>query len=230
MSEFELYPFLSESKGDLSAVMDDVRSSTLQKARDISELRAALRERHADDIASAARLMADAFAAGGKLLAFGNGGSATDARDLVADLTDPPVSGWRSLPALDLTRDVGIVTAVANDVGFESVFVRQVIAYGEEGDVAVGFSTSGRSGNVIEAFERARELGMKTIGLAGYEGGLMAEKGFLDVVIVAPSDHIPRIQEAHATAYHTLIAMVQEILGERADGADAADRERAPRA
>lgn len=223
MSELsDLYPFLDEGGGDRTdpeVVLADVRASTLRKARDVTELREALWERHGEDLVRAARILAEALAAGGKVLAMGNGGSATDAADLARDLTHPPAAGWFSFPAVDLTRDVGVVTAVANDVGFESVFVRPLIAYGEAGDVAVGFSTSGESEDVIRGFEKARELGLRTVGFAGYEGGRMAElatEGTLEVCVVAPSAHIPRIQEAHATAYHAMLGMTQEILREAA--------------
>lgn len=223
--EEELYPFLADergseggSRGDPTAVLEDVGGSTRQKAADVSALRERLWSRHADELVRAARLLAEAFATGGKVLAFGNGGSATDARDLVADLTEPPVREWDSLPALDLTADHGVVTAVANDVSVESVFVRQVIAYGDEGDVAVGFSTSGESENVLQAFRQARERGMTTLGFTGFEGGRMAEEGFLDVCVIAPSSYIPRIQEAHATAYHAVLAMTHALLGEGARG------------
>lgn len=223
MSGFEnLYPFLDEGPAegfDPSAVLADVRTSTLRKARDVTELRCATWERGADDLVRAARLMADALAAGGKVLAFGNGGSATDAADVVADLASPPRPGWRAFPAVDLTRDTGVVTAVGNDVGFDAVFRRQVIAYGERGDVAIGFSTSGESENVVEALEKAREMGLRTIAFAGYGGGRLAEmagREELDVCVVAPSSHIPRIQEAHATAWHALLAMTRTLCGEAA--------------
>lgn len=211
-----LYPFLGEGRAEPGPVLADVRQSTLRKCADVVALRRAVWERHADDLIEAARIVARAAATGRKLLAFGNGGSATDAQDLVIDLIAPSIAGWRPIPALDLTRDIGTVTAVGNDVGFESVFVRQVIAFGEPGDVAVGFSTSGESENVIVACERARQMGLATIGFSGDEGGRMAEPGFLDVVIVAPSSQIPRIQEAHATAYHAMLEMAQAILTEAA--------------
>lgn len=228
--EGELYPFLAgrddagaadeiddadaaaAREAEEASVLEDVRASTLQKSRDVTELRAALWDRHADDLVAMARLLAAAFDGGHKVLAFGNGGSSTDARDLVADLADPPRSEWRSLPGLDLTRDPGVVTAVANDVAFINVFVRQVIAYGEPGDVVVGFSTSGESENVLQAFRQARGQGLATAGFAGFEGGRMAEEGFLDVCVVAPSTYVPRIQEAHATACHAVLEMVQAIL------------------
>lgn len=217
--EGELYPFLAEGSDAAAGgatepgpVLEEVRGSTLQKSRDVTELRAALWERHADDLVRMARLLASAFADGHKALAFGNGGSATDAQDFVADLVGPTTPGWSALPAIDLTRDHGVVTAVSNDVAFENVFVRQVIAYGEAGDVAVGFSTSGESENVVRAFEEARKREMRTVGFAGFDGGRMSEPGFLDVCVVAPSHYIPRVQEAHATGYHAVLAMVQSIV------------------
>lgn len=218
--EEELYPFLAEGEAsgaagdgaDPGAVLEDVRGSTLQKARDVTELRKALWESHADRLVEMARVLAEAFAAGRKALAFGNGGSATDAQDFVADLVSPSVPGWRTLPAIDLTRDHGVVTAVSNDVAFKNVFVRQVIAYGDPGDVAVGFSTSGESENVVSAFGEAKKRDMRTLGFAGFDGGRMGEEGFLDVCVVAPSHYVPRVQEAHATGYHAVLAMVQSIL------------------
>lgn len=215
--EGELYPFLAgEEQGreqaDPEPVLDDVGQSTRKKARDITDLRSSTWERHADDLVTMARLLAAAFRSDGKVLAFGNGGSATDAQDLASDLTRPPHPDRPSLPALDLTRDRGVLTAVANDVAFESVFVRQVVAYGEPGDVAVGFSTSGESQNVISAFEQAREQEMHLLGFAGFDGGRMAEEGFLDVCVVAPSNYIPRVQEAHATAYHAVLSMTHAAL------------------
>lgn len=210
-----LYPFLGERGVDEAAVLEDVRRSTLQKRDDIVALRRATWERHGDDLVRAARIVARAAAAGNKVLAFGNGGSATDASDLVADLAHPPVPG-RAIAALDLTRPVATLTAVANDVGFERTFVRSLIAFGDPGDVAVGFSTSGQSGNVIAGLETAKARGLATIGFAGDEGGRMAEPGFLDVCVIAPSAHVPRIQEAHATAYHAMIEMARTAREEEA--------------
>lgn len=218
--EGELYPFLADGeqereRADPEPVLRDVGQSTRQKARDVTELRAATWERHADDLVRMARVLADAFQDGGKVLAFGNGGSATDAQDLTADLTAPPQPDRSPLPALDLTRDRGVLTAVANDVAFESVFVRQVIAYGETGDVAVGFSTSGESENVVRAFEEAADRGLRTLGFTGFDGGRMGEERFVDVCVVAPSSYIPRIQEAHATAYHAVLSMTHAALDGR---------------
>lgn len=208
----ELYPFLGEAPSDPAPVLAEVRASILDKSREIGALREETCGRQAAVLGIAADLLAQAFRSGRKALIFGNGGSATDARDLAADLLDPPLPGWRRLPAIDLTQDAAMLTAVGNDVGFASVFLRQVIAYGEAGDVAIGFSTSGRSANVLAGFEQARKQDMKKIGFAGGDGGLMAEAGCLDAVIVVPSAYIPRIQEAQATAYHVLLRMVQARL------------------
>lgn len=152
--------------------------------------------------------MARAFAAGATLLAFGNGGSTTDAQDLVAELIDPPFPDSRPLPAIALANDIAVVTAVGNDVGFDNVFARQVIAFGQPGDIAVGISTSGNSTNVLVALEQAKKQGLLTIGLAGYDGGKTARSSAADFCLVASSDYIPRIQEAQATIYHALLEVI----------------------
>ncbi|MBW3534249.1 MAG: SIS domain-containing protein [Gemmatimonadetes bacterium] len=223
MSELHraLYPFLRDGgegaedrDGIAAALLADVRASTLRKAEDVTALRSALLARSGPALLEAARLTATALGRGGTLLAFGNGGSATDARDLVEDLTRPPCPGWRALPALSLVDDRGVLTAVANDVGFDEVFARQVIAYGRRGDVAVAFSTSGRSRSVLRGLEEARRRGLATIAFTGYDGGALSEPGRVDALVVAPSAHLPRIQEAHATAYHALVDLVQSLLKE----------------
>ncbi len=214
-SEYDrlFYPYLFAG-GTASAeeVLEQVRLSTLTKCREVNALRRTTLEHYGQRIVAAGIAMARAFAAGATLLAFGNGGSATDAQDLVAELLDPPQPGWRSLPALALTNDIAVVTAVGNDVGFENVFARQVIAFGRPGDIAVGFSTSGNSANVVAALEQAKKQGLLTVGLAGYDGGKMARSAALDFCLVVHADHIPRIQEAQATIYHALLEVVFEEL------------------
>ena len=135
------------------------------------------------------------------MLALGNGGSATDAMDVVADLRA------RGRRALDLTEDTAIITAIANDIGTEAIFARQVIAYGREGDVLLALSTSGSSGNVVAALAEARRRAMTTIAFVGYDGGRVAAEGLADHVVVTRSQHIPRIQEAQASAYHVLVEL-----------------------
>lgn len=214
-SEYDrlFYPFLFEGgKASIEDVLAQVRHSTLEKCHEVIALRKATLARSREQIIAAGRAMAAAFARGAALLAFGNGGSTTDAQDLVADLLNPPFPGLKPLPAIALTNDIAVVTAVANDVGFNNVFARQVIAYGRRGDIAVGISTSGNSSNVLAALEQAKKQGLLTIALAGYDGGKMLHSRAVDVCIVSSSDHIPRIQEAQATTYHALFEVIHALL------------------
>ncbi len=217
----ELYPFLYEDhpvdSDGLTAVLDAVRESTLQKCQDVMDLRRQLCQEYRERLVATALAMANAFANGRKLLAFGNGGSATDAQDAAADCMLPPFDRWRPLPALALTNDVAVVTAVANDVGFENVFLRQVIAFGEPGDIALGFSTSGNSPNVLTALTGARRRGLLTVALAGNDGGVMAQSPDVGFCFIARTEHLPRIQEGQATVWHTLLELVQEVLAGRKD-------------
>ncbi len=207
-----LYPFLADQGQDVprEVVLAQVRESTRQKSREICEMRQAFLAEQGDRLPAAAEAMARSFAGGGQLLTFGNGGSATDAQDLAADFLNPEPGFW-PLPALSLTNDMGVVTAVGNDVGFENVFARQIIAFGRRGDIALGFSTSGQSPNVLAAFEQAKKQGLLTLGIAGYDGGKMAKAG-LDYCFVVRSSYVPRLQEVQATIYHTLLELTHRIL------------------
>lgn len=209
-----LYPFLAEQEHDLEAVIADVRASVLAKGAEASELRARTLAEAAPALVRAALELRSCFEAGGRLLALGNGGSATDAMDVVADLRVPS-GGRRPWPAIDLTEDAGILTALANDIGVEAIFSRQVIAHGRSGDALLAMSTSGGSANVIHALAEARRCGLLTIALVGYDGGRISEEGLADHVVIVRSEHIPRIQEAQASAYHVLCELV-ETAGERA--------------
>ena len=214
-SEYDrlFYPFLFEGgKASVEDVLAQVRHSTLEKCREVIALRRMTLDSSGEQIIAAGRAMARSFANGATLLAFGNGGSATDAQDLVAELLTPPFDDWRPLPAIALTNDIAVVTAVGNDVGFENIYVRQVIAFGRPGDIAFGISTSGNSTNVLLAFEQAKKQGLLTVGLSGYDGGKMMRSAAVDFCINAPSDHIPRIQEAQATAYHALLEVIYALV------------------
>lgn len=204
-----LYPFLGERERDLDAILDDVRRSVLMKAAEVGELREQTLADNAEQLASAAAALRARLDAGGKLLALGNGGSATDAMDAVADLRYPP-HGWPARRALDLTEDTAIVTAVANDVGVEAIFQRQVIAYGRDHDALLALSTSGGSDNVIAALAEGRRSGLATIAMVGYDGGRILAEELADHVIVTRSEHIPRIQEAQASAWHVLRELIEE--------------------
>jgi D-sedoheptulose 7-phosphate isomerase len=203
-----LYPFLAEREHDLEGVLDDVRSSALMKADDVGALRVQTLTEGRETLVAAAAALRGAFEGGGTLLALGNGGSATDAMDAVADFRSPP-RGWPARRALDLTEDSAILTAIANDVGVEALFARQVIAYAREGDALLALSTSGNSENVIAALAEARRRGLATVAMVGYDGGRVAGEGLADHVVVTRSQHIPRIQEAQAGAYHVLRELVE---------------------
>lgn len=219
----QLYPFLSAGGPGLDVVMDDVRRSTAEKANDIVRLRETVLEDHGDDLAACAARMADAFRAGGRLFTFGNGGSSTDAQDVAALFLNPGVPGGsagraaRPLPALALTTDVAVVTALSNDIGFEVVFARQLAAFGRPGDIALALSTSGNSDNLIAAIREGGRRGMLTVGLAGYTGGQMAEEPALNHLFVVPSSSVHRVQEAQTTIYHALWELTQAELAR--DGA-----------
>jgi D-sedoheptulose 7-phosphate isomerase len=200
-----LYPFLAEQESDLDRVLEDVRRSALMKAADVG----ALREQTLGDNGQVLVEAAAALRSCGTLLALGNGGSATDAMDVVADFRAAP-QGWPPRAAIDLTEDAAILTAVANDIGPGAIFARQVIAYGKPGDALLAISTSGNSENVLEALAEARRRGLVTVAMVGYDGGSVASEALADHVLVTRSEHIPRIQEAQASAYHVLRELVEQ--------------------
>jgi len=205
-----LYPWLAEAESEKEPVLREVSNSVLQKSEDVIAMRNSSMD--PEGLAETAHLIADRVKAGGKVLIFGNGGSATDAQDFCVDLVAPSSSGARRkpVPALSLTNDAAVVTAVGNDVGFDNIFARQIIAYGNRADVAVAISTSGGSRNVLAAVEEARRRGLLTVALAGYGGGRLAS--MCDRVHVITADYIPRIQEAQATQYHVLCGLLGRLL------------------
>jgi D-sedoheptulose 7-phosphate isomerase len=147
---------------------------------------------------------------GGRLVVFGNGGSATDANDFVLDCVMPP-EGWRPVPAISLSAEPAVISAVANDIGAEAVFLRQLIAHASPDDVVIAISTSGNSAGVVTALAEARRRGMMTAGLLGYDGGEIVRRGLVDHAVVIASDYIPRIQEVQATVYHVLRRALEEL-------------------
>ena len=163
-----------------------------------------------EKIFRAAEVVTEALRRGGKLLVFGNGGSAADAQHLAGEMVNRFRRERTPLPALALTTDTSVLTAIANDYDFSQVFVKQVEAFGRPGDVALGISTSGNSPNVCLALERARDLGLFTIGLGGGDGGRLKEVAELSLLV--PSRETPRIQEAHIFFIHLLCELVEEAL------------------
>jgi D-sedoheptulose 7-phosphate isomerase len=206
-----LYPFLYAGQADLPSVLEQARQSTVAKADEILQLRRAVSARHGAALKSCARDVAARFAAGGRLLAFGNGGSATDAQQ-IATLFLNPGGDARPLPAFGLASDTSVVTALCNDIGVDVVFARQIAAFGTKADIAVGLSTSGNSENLLRAFDEAGRRGLLTIGIAGYQGGQMAELDSIDYLFVAPSASVHRIQEAQTTLYHVLWELTLAVL------------------
>jgi len=161
-------------------------------------------------IATAAEKCIDAFRRGNKLLLAGNGGSAADAQHIAAEIVSRFDFDRPGLPAIALTTDTSMLTAISNDYGYEALFRRQLEANGRQGDVFVAISTSGDSPNIVKALEKARELSIDTIGLTGATGGKMA--GLCDTCILIPSTSTPRIQEAHITVGHIICGIIEETL------------------
>lgn len=165
---------------------------------------------YADAIAAAVDLLSKAFTSGNKLLVFGNGGSSADAQHLSAELVGRFVRERRALPAIALTTNQAVLTAWSNDYSFEDVFARQIDALGAPGDVALGISTSGASPNVLVALRRARDRGLRTIGLTGAHAAAMAP--LCDVVLSVPLETTARIQEVHLVTYHAICAALEARL------------------
>ena len=209
-----LYPFLGKSAQPLERVVEEVRGSMLQKMEEVNGLRAIAAETEAETISEIAAAIAERLKRGGKIIAFGNGGSATDANDLVADCVDPP-TGMRPVPALSLSAESANITAIANDIGTEAVFTRQLIAHARPEDVAIGISTSGGSANILSAFAEARRRGLLTVGIVGYDGGRIVSERLADHAIVVRSDYIPRIQEVQASMYHVLRCLISDMMDEK---------------
>lgn len=165
---------------------------------------------HSDAVARAAEILIAAIQAGGKVLIFGNGGSAADAQHIAAELVNRLNHDRPPIAAIALTTDSSILTSVGNDSTFDELFERQLRALGRAGDVALAISTSGNSPNVLRAVEAARELGIKTIGLAGRNGGKLA--GAVDLALVVATESTQRIQETHITIGHILCELIEEAL------------------
>jgi D-sedoheptulose 7-phosphate isomerase len=198
-----LYPFLGQNKHDSASLRKEVAESIRMKVQDDARLRAQVAEEQAEQMAATAVAIGDRVQRGGKLILFGNGGSATDANDWALDCVAPP-SGWRPMPAISLSMEPANISAIANDVGAEVVFLRQLIAHARPQDVAVAISTSGGSRNIVVALEEARKRGLLTVALLGYDGGEILRRGLADFPVIVRCDYIPRIQEVQASIYHTL--------------------------
>jgi len=206
-----LYPFLGRQKQETGDMVAEVAGSIRMKVDDDAKLRAQAAREEAERISGAVLAIRERIKRGGKLILFGNGGSATDANDWALDCVMPP-AGYQPVPAISLSMEPANLTAIANDVGVEVIFLRQLIAHARPDDVAAGISTSGGSRNVVMALEEARKRGLLTIALLGYDGGEIKRRHLADFPIVVRSDYIPRIQEVQASIYHVLRESL-EVLG-----------------
>jgi D-sedoheptulose 7-phosphate isomerase len=209
-----LYPFLGTEKQGTVGLLAEVASSILMKVHDDARLREQVAREGAEQIGNTTLAIHERLLRGGKLILFGNGGSATDANDFAIDCVLPP-AGYQSIPAVSLSLEPANITAVANDIGTDAIFLRQLIAQARPEDVAIGISTSGGSRNIIMALEEARKRNMLTVALLGYDGGEIERKRLADFPVVVNCDYIPRIQEVQASIYHvireSLHALNQEV-------------------
>ena len=208
-SEF-LYPFLGREKQGTDDLVGEVANSIQMKVHDDAELRARIAHEQSEIISSTAVAIEDRLQRGGKLILFGNGGSATDANDWAIDCVLPP-PGYRPVSAVSLSLEPANITAVANDVGTEVIFLRQLIAQARPEDVAIGISTSGGSRNIIMALEEARKRNLLTVALLGYDGGEILRRGIADFPVVVHCDYIPRIQEVQASIYHIIRELMEGL-------------------
>lgn len=196
-------PALTESMDGMRATIAALAQASLSaKQRFFAE--------QSELVAQAAQLIINAMRDGHKLLLFGNGGSAADAQHIAAELAFRMGRNRRALPALALTTDTSLLTAIGNDTSFDYVFARQIEAHGQAGDVALAISTSGNSPNVVAAVKQAREQGLVTIGLLGNTGGALA--AMVDLALIVPHADTPRIQEVHITVSHILCQLIEDAL------------------
>ena len=203
-----LYPFIDAQEDDPKSLLADLAASAQAKATESLSLRRSTLAANTELVGSAAAEMARRFSTGGRLFTFGNGGSCTDCTTLARLFAQPPVG--KPLAAWSLTADQAIMTALGNDVGFELVFARQLIARGKVGDIAIAMSTSGSSPNLMAALKEARRRGMYTVGFAGYDGGAFAKSPDVDACFVVRSQSVHRIQESQALLGYQLWLAVHE--------------------
>ena len=209
-----LYPFLAGRAPDRQALERALIDSIAAKAAESRATNERLFAEAAPVLLGAASAIASAYRRDGRLLAMGNGGSSCDAAHVAVEFVHPITAGRPALAAINLVADTAALSAVGNDVGFEHVFARQVLAHGRAGDALFGISTSGSSPNLMAAFAAAREMAIATIGFTGGDGGEMRRSGLVEHCLVVPSSSIHRIQEAHVVAYHILWDLVHALLAD----------------
>jgi len=213
-----LYPFLRGERQNPERLDEGLLESVRQKAQHSVDIKQEFFAENTEKVVAVSRAIARVYESGGKLLAMGNGGSSCDAAHVTVEFEHPITAGRPALTAMNLGADIAMITAVGNDVGFANVFTRQVIAHGRPGDALIGFSTSGNSENLMNAFAKAKEIGLVTIGLAGGDGGQMASSDSVEHCLVVRTDSIHRVQECHVAAYHILWDLVHTLLADSRGG------------
>ncbi|MGE5695268.1 MAG: SIS domain-containing protein [Candidatus Sericytochromatia bacterium] len=212
-----LYPFIDSEETDATSLLDDLAASARGKAAESVRLQQESLDEYGDGLGTAGMQMAERFLRGGRLYTFGNGGSSTDAATL-ASLFSRPARG-RPVAAWSLAADEAVVTALGNDVGFELIFKRQIIAHARDRDVAIALSTSGNSEDLMTAIAEAKRRGLLTIGFSGHDGGRMAASEDLDFCFTVHSQSIHRIQESHAMLGYRLWTVAQSHMARPRNGA-----------
>jgi len=218
-----LYPFLHGARRDEESVTAGLVESIRRKAEDGIDVKRRFFAQNEEALVATARALAAVYRGGGRLFTMGNGGSSCDAAHIAVEFQHPVTAGRPALPATNLGADTAFATAVGNDVGFVHIYLRQIEAQARPGDGVIGISTSGNSANLMAAFEKAKQMGLTTVGLAGMNGGEMANSACLDHCLVVPTDSIHRIQECHVTIYHILWDLVHTLLADERGGLAAAE-------
>jgi D-sedoheptulose 7-phosphate isomerase len=208
----ELYPFLDPRQPASARLDQELLESVRQKVADSLAVKRTFFESQGEKVVAAAKALADVYRRQGRLFAMGNGGSSCDAAHIAVEFLHPVTAGRPALAAVNLDADVAMLTAVANDVGFDHVFVRQLIAQARAGDALLGVSTSGNSTNLLRAFEKAKDMGLTTIALSGGNGGVVARSPAVEHCLIVETDSIHRVQECHVAIYHILWDLVHTLL------------------
>ena len=209
-----LYPFLHGKAQDPAKLHAALLHSVAEKARESRDTNERFFGEQAPTLVAMANAVAGVYRQNGRLFSMGNGGSSCDASHVAVEFVHPITAGRPALAATNLVADLAMISAVGNDLGFDHVFVRQIIAQGRTGDGLIGISTSGNSTNLISAFVKAKEMGLVTLGLAGGDGGRMKTSGAVDFCLIVPTSSIHRTQECHVTAYHILWDLVHTLLAD----------------
>lgn len=212
-----LYPFIDSEETDTTTLLDDLAASARNKAAESARLQRESLQEYESALIESGTAMAERFLRGGRLYTLGNGGSSTDAATLATLFSRPAVG--RPVAAWSLAADEAVVTALGNDVGFELIFKRQIIAHARDRDIAIALSTSGNSDDLMAALTEAKRRGLLTIGFAGHDGGRMAATDDLDFCFTVHSQSIHRIQESHAILGYRLWSVAQEHMSRSRNGA-----------